>query len=599
MNRFHRRTTQRIAAVATAILAGPLGLALLGSRPAAAEEWVDRNAIHVIKQEGLRRSKVMDYASMLTDVHGPRLTGSPSLRAAGEWARKAMTEAGLSQSHLEPWGPFGRGWSQEYFEAHVVSPQRFSLVGFPKAWTPGTNGRVSGEVVMVPALAREEDLKAWEGKLKNKFVFFAQPRPAPPPFTAAGRRLTDQELADLAFESDPNRAGPSLPGMGQASDPGAAPAQQPGGGPQLPLYLSPREPGQGGPPPQGEAEQRRGFVARRMKFLIDQGVLAVLEPGRGDSGVFVVSSGGPRDKKEPAVVPQVVLTMDHYNRIARILAKKIPVTIEMDMRNKFHDDDPMSFNVVAEIPGTDKRNEVVMLGAHLDSWHAGTGATDNAAGCAVVMEAARILKASGLKLRRTVRVALWSGEEQGIYGSRAYVKSHFADPQDMKPKPEHARFNAYFNLDNGTGAIRGIFAQSNDAVVPIFEDWIRPLHSLGVTTVSPRNTGGTDHLPFDRVGLPGFQFIQDPVDYQSRTHHTNLDTYERLVANDMMKNAVVMATFAYHAANRADRLPRKPMPKAPERRPSPDQGRQPTAQPPAPPTTQAATQTTQTTSTGL
>jgi carboxypeptidase Q len=593
MNTFHRRTSEASnrARTLAAVLAGPLALALLPATPAAAEEWVDRNAIHVIKQEGLRRSKVMEYASMLTDVHGPRLTGSPNLRAAAEWARKAMQDAGLAQSHLEPWGPFGRGWSQEHFEAHVVKPQRFSLIGFPKAWTPSTNGRVSGEVVMVSSLGREEDLKAWEGKLKGKFVFFAQPRPAPPPFTAAGKRLTDQELADLAFESDPSRTGPSLPGMGgQPNDSGGgAPAQ--GGAPQqqqqLPLYMSPRDPSSEAPPAASEAEQRRAFVARRMKFLIDQGVLAVIEPGRGDSGVFVVSSGGPRDKKEPPVIPQVVLTMDHYNRIARILARKVPVTIEMDVRNKFHDDDPMSFNVVADLPGTDKRSELVMLGAHLDSWHAGTGATDNAAGSAIVMEAARILKASGLKLRRTVRVALWAGEEQGIYGSRAYVKSHFADPQDMKPKPEHARLSAYFNLDNGTGAIRGIFAQNNDAVVPIFEGWIKPLNSLGVTTVSPRNTGGTDHLPFDRVGLPGFQFIQDPVDYQSRTHHTNLDTYERLVANDMMKNAVVMAAFAYHAANRAERLPRKPMPKAPERRTQPS-GRQPTAQPPAPPTTQAA-----------
>jgi carboxypeptidase Q len=556
---------------------------LLPAAPLSAEEPVDRGAIHQIKQEGLRRSKVMDYASMLTDVHGPRLTGSPNLRAAAEWARKTFQEIGLDKPHLEPWGPFGRGWSQEYFEAHVVSPQRFSLVGFPKAWTPSTNGRVSGEVVMVTALSAEEDLKAWEGKLKGKFVLFAPPRAAQPPFQPAARRLTDQELADLSFESDPSRVGPSLPGMGRSE--GSGDGGQPAAAPQaqLPLYMPPREASANAPA--GEGEGRRAFVARRMKFLLDQGVLAVLEPGRGDSGVFVVSSGGPRDRKEPPVVPQVVLTLDHYNRMARLLAKKLPVTLEMEVRNRYHDDDPMAFNVIADLPGTDKRSELVMLGAHLDSWHAGTGATDNAAGVAVVMEAIRILKATGVKLRRTVRVGLWTGEEQGIYGSRAYVKAHFADRADMKPKPEHGRLSGYFNLDNGTGAIRGIFAQSNDAVVPIFEDWCGPLRSLGVTTVSPRNTGGTDHLPFDEVGLPGFQFIQDPVDYQSRTHHTNLDTYERLVPNDMMKNAVVMATFAYHAANRVDRLPRKPMPKAPERRPPPGPApaRQPTAQPPAPP----------------
>ena len=567
------------------------GLALLlPAIPAAADEPVDRGAIHQIKQEGLRRSKVMDYASMLTDVHGPRLTGSPNLRASAEWAKKTFQDLGLSQPHLEAWGPFGRGWSQEYFEAHVVTPQRFFLVGFPKAWTPGTTGRVSGEVVMVSSLSREEDLKAWEGKLKGKFLFLAPARQAPPPFQAAARRLTDQELADLAFESDPGRVGPRLPGMsGQPGDGAADEGGAPPTPPTLPLYMAPPRESSGGTPPAGENAERRAFVARRMKFLLDQGVLAVLEPGRGDSGVFVVSSGGPRDRKEPPVVPQVVLTMDHYNRIARLLAKKMPVTIEMDVRNRFHDDDPMAFNVIADLPGTDKRSELVMLGAHLDSWHAGTGATDNAAGVAVVMEAVRILKATGLKLRRTVRVGLWTGEEQGIHGSRAYVKAHFADPSDMKPKPEHGRLAAYFNLDNGTGAIRGIFAQSNDAVVPIFEDWCAPLRSLGVTTVSPRNTGGTDHLPFDQVGLPGFQFIQDPVDYQSRTHHTNLDTYERLVPNDMMKNAVVMASFAYHAANRAERLPRKPMPRPPERRsPATPTQPQPTAQPPTPPNTQAA-----------
>jgi carboxypeptidase Q len=566
----------------------PLAMALaaalgLPARPATAEEPVDLGAIHQIKQEGMRRSKVMDYASMLTDVHGPRLTGSPGIRAAGEWARKAMAEAGLQNAHLETWGPFGRGWSQEYFEAHVTSPQRFTLVGFPKAWTPGTAGRVKGDVVMVSQLAREEDLKAWEGKLKGKFVFFVAPRPAPPPFTAAARRLTEEELKDLAFESDPARQGPRLPGMGGGgAGEGGGEGNQPPQAPQLPLYMSPREGGgNAGNQPDGEGDQRRRFVQQRMKFLIDQGVLAVLEPGRGDSGVFVVSSGGPRDRKEAQVLPQVVLTMDHYNRIARLLAKKIPVTIEMDVRNRFHDDDPMSFNVIADVPGTDKKAELVMLGAHLDSWHSGTGATDNAVGVAIVMEAARILKATGLKLRRTVRVGLWTGEEQGLHGSRHYVKGHFADPADMKPKPEHARLSAYYNLDNGTGAIRGIFAQSNDAVVPIFEDWCAPLRSLGVTTVSPRNTGSTDHIPFDAVGLPGFQFIQDPVDYQSRTHHTNLDTYERLVANDMMKNAVVMASFAYHTANRGALLPRKPMPKAPERRTQPA-GRQPTAQPASP-----------------
>jgi carboxypeptidase Q len=543
-----------------------LAVAFLGStRDVVGVENVDLDAIHRIKEEGFSRSKVMDIASYLTDVHGPRLTGSPQLRAAAEYAVKALTEMGLSNAHLESWGPFGRGWSQEHFEAHVVSPQKYTLVGYPRAWTPGTNGKVTGEAVMV-TLARDEDLQTWKGKLKGKFVLLTPPRDAAAPFTAAAKRLTDTDLADLAKESEPGRGPTRAMGGGQPQQAGQQ--QQP-----TPLYVSPPDPAGGAPERPGN---ERAFATRRMKYLIDEGVLAVLEPGRGDAGLFIVSSGGPRDAKEPPVLPQVVLAIEHYGRLARTLSRKVPVTIEMDVRNRFWDKDVNSFNVIAEIPGTDKRDEVVMLGAHLDSWHSGTGATDNAAGSAAAMEAVRILKASGVKLRRTVRVGLWTGEEQGLLGSRAYVKAHFADRQTMKVRPEHARFSSYFNLDNGTGAIRGIYAQSNDAAVPLFEQWVAPLRNMGVTTVSPRNTGGTDHLSFDSVGLPGFQFIQDPMDYDSRTHHTNVDTYERLQPADMMKNAVVMAIFAYDAANRPDKLPRKPLPKPAER---PRQNATPQARP--------------------
>jgi carboxypeptidase Q len=566
---------------ALAVLAAAVWFGAAAADAAVAGEPVDLGVLHQIKQEALRRSKLMEVASTLTDVHGPRLTGSPQLRAAGDYLVKNLRAAGLKDARLEKWGPFGRGWSQEHFEAHITAPHRFALVGYPKAWTPGTAGRVSGEAIQV-TLNREEDLKTWEGKLKGKFVLMAPAREPAAPFSAQAKRLTDAELADLTFEADPNRAGPRLPGLsgsgapggGQDSGPEAAPPQP---GQALPLYMSPPDPdsnrGEG-----GNRAANRSFVAKRMKFLIDQGVLAVLEPGRGDAGFMIVGGGGPRDPKEPPVIPQIVVATEHYGRIVRTLAKKLPVTIEMDVRNKFHDEDQSSFNVIADLPGRDKRAEVVMLGAHLDSWHSGTGATDNAAGVAIVVEAARILATLGLPLRRTVRVALWTGEEQGLHGSRAYVKAHFADRKLLKPLPEHARLSAYFNLDNGTGAIRGVFAQSNDAAIPIFEAWCAPLKSLGVTTVSPRNTGGTDHLAFDEVGLPGFQFIQDPVDYSSRTHHTSVDTYERLQAGDLMKNAAVVAAFAYHAANRADRLPRKPMPKLPPRA----QPARPAPAPPAP-----------------
>jgi Zn-dependent M28 family amino/carboxypeptidase len=258
------------------------------------------------------------------------------------------------------------------------------------------------------------------------------------------------------------------------------------------------------------------------------------------------------------------MSVEHYGRILRMLEKKVPVQIEMDIQNKFYDNDLNSFNVVAEIPGTDKADEVVMLGAHFDSWHTGTGATDNAAGSAVMMEAVRILKAAKLRMRRTVRLALWTGEEEGLLGSRAYVTQHFADRADMKLKPEHSKFAAYFNVDNGTGSIRGVYLQGNEAVAPIFQAWMQPFKNLGMTTLTIRNTGGTDHQSFDAVGLPGFQFIQDPIEYDSRTHHSNMDVYERIQAPDLMKDAVIVASFVYHAANRDEKLPRKPLP-APQR----------------------------------
>jgi Zn-dependent M28 family amino/carboxypeptidase len=294
-------------------------------------------------------------------------------------------------------------------------------------------------------------------------------------------------------------------------------------------------------------------------------VIATIETSQGSGGTIFVQSGGGRNVTDPAVPPQIVMAVEHYGRIWRMLEKKIPVRIEMNVENRFYDGDVNSFNIIGEIPGSDKADELVMLGAHFDSWHTGTGATDNAAGSAAMLEAMRILKATGLKMRRTVRLALWTGEEEGLLGSRAYVTQHFADRKDMKVKPEHGKFTGYFNLDNGTGAIRGIYSQANEAIAPVFQAWMQPLRSLGMTTLSVRSTGGTDHLSFDAVGLPGFQFIQDPVEYNARTHHSNMDVYERIQAPDMMKNAVIVASFVYLAANRDEKLPRKPLP-APQSR---------------------------------
>ena len=305
---------------------------------------------------------------------------------------------------------------------------------------------------------------------------------------------------------------------------------------------------------------------------MSEGVAATIEPGRGDGGTVFVQSGGSRNASDPPSVPQIVMAVEHYNRLVRILDKKIPVSLELDVKNTFYDSDLNAFTVVGEIPGTDKADELVMIGAHFDSWHTGTGATDNAAGSAVMMEAMRILKATGLRLRRTVRIGLWTGEEEGILGSRAYVTEHFADRTTMETKPAHAKFSGYFNVDNGTGAIRGVYLQGNEAIAPVFRAWMEPFKNLGMTTLTIRNTGGTDHLSYDAVGLPGFQFIQDPIEYDSRTHHSNMDVYDRVQAADMMQNAVIVASFVYHAANRDDLLPRKPMPR-PAPRPNTAQAR--------------------------
>ncbi len=496
------------------------GLIAWPQAQAQVQDAVDLDAIYAIKAEGFERSKVMQLMSYLTDVHGPRLTNSPNIRAAADYAMVQLNEWGLSNVALEAWGPFGRGWSNERFVAHALEPQAYPIIGFPKAWTPGTAGAVSGEAI-VAAIESEEALDRYRGKLKGKFVLLAPMRTVPALFEAPGRRFTNDDLEAMSIEPDPAR----------------------------PRRRRRRNPAQ------------VEFQRKLMQFFVDEGVAAVLEPGRGSGGTIFVGRGGSQAVDALPVPPQVVVAVEHYGRIVRTLEKDIPVTLEMDIVSRFHDEDLDSFNVIAEIPGTDRADEVVMLGAHFDSWHSGTGATDNASGSAVMMEAVRILEAVGRPMRRTVRLALWSGEEQGLLGSRAYVKEHFGDRATMTLLPEHASLSGYFNLDNGTGAIRGVYLQGNEMVAPIFTNWMAPFENIGMTSLSIRDTGGTDHLAFDAVGLPGFQFIQDPVEYSTRTHHSNMDVYERIQARDMMQNAVIVASFVYHAANREGGLPRKPLSK--------------------------------------
>ncbi len=507
-----RRARFGIAAAVTVAFAVPLQAQMM-DRP-------DLDAIYKIKQEGFQNSQVMDITSWLTDVYGPRLTGSPNIRTAGEWALQQLTGWGLVNAELEPWGQFGRGWSNERFVVHAVSPQKYPIIGYPSAWTPGTNGPVTAEVALA-TIATEEDMATYRGTLRGKFVLTQPMREVEAQFDALGRRLTEDELAALAMQPPPRAGGPRFRGG------------------------------------------NRGFRQRLMEFYTEEGVAALIHPGRGDGGTIFGTGNGPRDPEAPETPPQLSIAIEHYGRIVRTLEKNIPVTLEIDIQNQFYDDDLDGFNVIAEIPGTDKADEVVMLGGHFDSWHGGTGATDNAAGSAIMMEAVRILQATGLRPRRTVRIALWSGEEQGLLGSRAYVRNHFADPATGEQSSAYDKFSAYFNVDNGTGAIRGVYLQGNEAVAPIFQRWMTPFNNLGMSTLTIRNTGGTDHLAFDAVGLPGFQFIQDPVEYSTRTHHSNMDVYERIQAVDMMNNAVIVASFVYHTAMREERLPREPMPVRP------------------------------------
>ncbi|HXI32262.1 MAG TPA: M20/M25/M40 family metallo-hydrolase [Vicinamibacterales bacterium] len=502
---------------ALAVLIGTLvSLPLAAQWPAT--EKLDLDAVYRLKDEGLQRSKVMEIESYLTDVYGPRLTGSPNIKEAADWAQKTMKEWGLANVHLETW-PFGRGWQNQLFVANATAPRAYPIIGYPKAWTPGTTGQVTGEAVLA-VIGSEKDFDAFRGKLRGKFVLGTAMRDVPAHFEAPGHRYTDSELADLSKQPDGGR------GRGR-----------------------------------GNFAADQAFNRKRTQFYIDEGVLAVLDISRGDGGTLFVQGGGSRDPKDPPAPPEVVIAVEQYGRIVRTLEKKIPVMLSMRIDNTFYDADLNAFNIVGELPGTDKADEIVMIGAHFDSWHTGTGATDNAAGSAVMMEAMRLLKVSGVKLRRTVRIGLWGGEEQGLLGSKEYVKAHFGDPATMQLKPDHAKFAGYFNVDNGTGLIRGVYLQGNEAVAPIFQQWMEPFRNLGMTTLTIRNTGGTDHQSFDAVGLPGFQFIQDEVEYNSRTHHSNMDVYERVQPSDMMRNAVIVAAFVYNTANRDDKLPRKPLPK--------------------------------------
>jgi hypothetical protein len=573
----------------------------------AAGENINYADLAKIKAEGMQRSQVMELCSWLSDVYAPRLTGSPMAQKGADWAVAKMKEYGFSNVKIEPWvnrNGFDRGWTNDKFYMAFSSPDgKFPIPGTPTAWTPGTNGLVSGGVVLVTA-TNEEELAAYKGKLRGKWILTQAPPDVPAYWDPQAKRYTTEQLQTMELQTQPGLefgVTPPNAGRGAAAPAPAAPATPAAAGQRgaaaaaVPAAPAPAAAGQRGaagaaaaPAAASAAAQAAGggrggmgAAAARTAFFIAEGALGTLSTAPRGHGLYTI--GGNRSADPATTLPAIAIAAEQYNRMARMLAKDVPVTIEADIKNTFHPN-PAVFNVVGELPGTDKADEIVMLGGHFDTWHAATGATDDNVGVAAMMEALRILKATGVKLRRTVRVGFWEGEEQGLIGSREYVAAHFASrgpapaapgapaaapaagggrggfggPQGpLEMKAEYDKLSVYFNIDNGGGALRGIYLQGNDAVAPIFREWMEPFRALGMTTITSRNTSGTDHLSFDGVGLPGFQFIQDELEYNTMTHHTNLDTYERLQPNDTIRMATIAAGFAYLAANRDDKLPRK------------------------------------------
>jgi carboxypeptidase Q len=449
-----------------------------------------------------------------------------------------LKEWGLSNVHLEKWSTAGgRGgpipsWEMTGYSGAMVEPTYMPIIGYPQAWSGGTNGPITGEAILAQ-VQTPADLEKWHGKLKGKIVMTAELQELAFPTTSLGRRYNDEELQGMVPEVLPTGGAGGRGGRGGQN--------------AALLAMTP--------------EERMAFQEKQRKFFAEEGVLCtVTATARGQSGTVFASNGSPRTGDPTQNLPSVAITAENYNRIVRLLQHQVPVKLSFDIKVKFDMNDTDSFNVIAEIPGTTKPNEIVMVGGHFDSWHMGTGATDNGAGSAVAMEVMRLLKTTNLKMDRTVRMALWGGEEEGLLGSAAYVKEHFADPATMKTTAEHDGFAGYFNIDNGTGRIRGIYLQENEMVRPIFEQWFAALKDLTPGVITIRNTGGTDHQSYDRVGLPGFQFIQDPMDYDTRTHHSNMDVYDRIQQADMEQMAIIEAVFVYNAATRPQKLPRNDLP---------------------------------------
>ncbi len=535
---------------------------LITSLPAAAED-VDLEVIHRIKDQAFNHSKVMDYMNMLADENGPRVSGSPGYRRAAEKAVAAFKDAGISQAELEPWGTFGRGWSWSRIAVQMKQPEETTLTAFPADWTAATDRAVAGEVVFAPLwdlgeTPQVDDLEKdayqidaykekYRGKLAGKIVMIDHPVLFELPEELEQYRFDDEGLSELR----------------KANEPGVKPPLE---WPLIKAPIDERERARVWDSIPLEVSADRWLLQLKLhnrlaEFWLEEGVTAILKTTWArPSAIIMQSNFGSFRDGDPIPPATAVLMPEHYNRIHRLLERDVTVEVEVDVDAEFYGPTVDGINVVAEIPGSGRRNEIVMLGAHLDSWHGATGATDNAAGSAVVMEAMRILKALDLDMTRDVRAALWDGEEQGLFGSRGYVVKHFAEPVSMSLQPDHSKLSAYFNLDNGGGKIRGVYLQENDMAKPILNAWLAPFADLGVTATTIVNTHGTDHKSFNAVGLPGFNFVQDPLDYSLNTHHSNVDHVGHIVPGDLMQAAAVMATAVYHAATRDQMMPRKPLP---------------------------------------
>lgn len=496
-----------------------LFLVLILIAQAWAENDLNLSALSQLRRVGLKESKLEQILTQLTDGFGPRLTGSENLRLANLWVADRLKEWGLRNVRLEPWGDFGRGWEVRRCVIEMLEPYYAPMIGYPKAWTEGLAEPIEVVPVLVE-ISEESDFAKYSGRLKGSVVLLASDREIRPEFEADAMRFTDDELDEM-----------------ERASPAALPCER-----------------------RKAYRARREFRKKRQTYLEQEGVAAILEMGQGADGTVFVGSGGSFKRNERLGLPTLVLTAEHHQRLQRILQQEARPRIRIELDVSVDEEQLTQYNVLGDIPGTDPivGQEMVMLGGHLDSWHTGTGATDNAAGCAAALEAVRLIASLGLRPKRTVRLALWSGEEQGLLGSKAYVNQHLGDAGTGNFTKAHGRLSAYFNLDNGTGRIRGVYLQGNDAVRPIFQSFLEPVRDLSVQTLTIRDTRGTDHLPFDAVGIPAFQFIQDPVSYDSRTHHSNMDVYDHALVDDLQQAAVVLAWFTYSTANHEQKLPRKP-----------------------------------------